>query len=189
MNEEELIRKAQAGDKQALSDLIGLYYPAVERFAYQMGNTADEVEDITQEVFIKVFRFIHQFSHAKFSTWLYKITLNTSKDYSRKKTGYFKKLLRLQKERPPETLDSEQYALKGEEEKRLHECIQHLDEKYKVPIILFYFHDKKYEEIADILGLNLSTVKVRIMRAKEALKKRLQQAGEKEGEQSWMTKY
>ncbi|RFU70171.1 sigma-70 family RNA polymerase sigma factor [Peribacillus saganii] len=189
MNEEELIRRAQAGDKQALSDLIAMYYPAVERFAYQMGNTADEVQDITQEVFIKVFRFIHQFSHAKFSTWLYKITLNTSKDYSRKKSSYLKKLLRLQKERPSEVLNSEQFTLKGEEEKCLHECIQQLDDKYKIPIILFYFHDKKYEEIAEILGLNLSTVKVRILRAKEALKKRLQQYGEKEGEQKWMTKY
>ncbi|RFU67170.1 RNA polymerase sigma factor [Bacillus sp. V59.32b] len=182
MTEEELISRAQNGDMQAFSELISCYSPTVERFAYQMGNKADDIEDITQEVFIRVYRFIHQFSRSKFSTWLYKITLNVTRDYSRKKQSHIRKLFSLQNERQVHSLDSEQHMLRSEEDRVLHECIQKLDEKYRVPIILFYFHDRKYEEISDILTINVSTVKTRLLRGKNLLKKQMELSAEKEGE-------
>ena len=59
----------------------------------------------------------------------------------------------------------------------MHHSIQALDEKYRYPLVLYYFHELKYEEIAEVLGISLSTVKVRILRAKEKLKLALTQEG------------
>ncbi|WP_341356876.1 sigma factor-like helix-turn-helix DNA-binding protein [Rossellomorea sp. y25] len=56
-----------------------------------------------------------------------------------------------------------------------------LDDKYQIPIILYYFHEKKYEEMAEILSINLSTVKTRLLRGKNLLKKELEEAGKREG--------
>jgi RNA polymerase sigma-70 factor, ECF subfamily len=72
-------------------------------------------------------------------------------------------------------------VLREEEDRVLHECLQKLDEKYKAPIILYYFHEKKYEEIADILSVNLSTIKTRLLRGKSLLKKLLEEAEKREG--------
>ncbi|WP_409302448.1 RNA polymerase sigma factor [Peribacillus sp. SCS-155] len=182
MNEEELIKSAQTGDMQAFSQLVKQYSPVVERFAIQMGNRVDDIDDITQEVFIRVYRFIHQFSQAKFTTWLYKITLNVTRDFARKKTGHLKRILSLQKEPQEQPAYTEHFILRNEQDRKLHECIQRLDEKYRVPIILYYFHDRKYDEIAEILNQNLSTVKTRLLRGKEMLKKQLERMEGKEGE-------
>ncbi|TDQ40402.1 RNA polymerase sigma factor [Aureibacillus halotolerans] len=172
MDEEELIRRAKKGNMAAFQKLMETYYPIVERFAYQLGNRPHEVEDITQEVFLRVYRFIDQYKQSKFSTWLYKITLNATRDWARKKTQDSRKVIKLGQE-PLQTVDSvtaEDSLLKSEEDALLHSCIQSLDEKYRVPLILYYFHDEKYDDIADIMQLPLSTVKTRLSRAKEQLK-------------------
>ena len=65
---------------------MNLHYRTVEKFAYQCGVRLDDISDVTQEVFIKVYRFLHQFKQERFTTWLYKITLNTARDYYRKES-------------------------------------------------------------------------------------------------------
>lgn len=182
MQEEELIQRAKQGNMNAFSELVEAYYPTVERFAYQLGNRQDEIQDITQEVFIRVYRFLDQFSKAKFSTWLYKITLNVTRDMARKRSQNLKKIFKIQKERQEEYPEVESHILQSEEDRRLHLCIQKLDEKYRIPIVLFYFHDKKYDEIAEIMSITLSTVKTRILRGKTMLKKAIEEMEKKEGE-------
>jgi RNA polymerase sigma-70 factor (ECF subfamily) len=180
MLEEELIKRAKQGNAAAFQLLVEQYYPVVERFAYQLGNRRDEIEDITQEVFIRVYRFIDQFSKAKFSTWLYKITLNVTRDAARKKAQNERKLFKIQLEREvyPEI---EASVLQNEEDRILHISIQRLNEKYSIPIILYYFHDKKYDEIAEILSISLSSVKTRILRGKSMLKKLMEEEEKKGG--------
>ncbi|MGD6817398.1 RNA polymerase sigma factor [Metabacillus sp. 84] len=182
MEEEELVAKAKQGNRAAFQQLVEVNRPVVERFAYQLGNRRDDIDDITQEVFIRVYRFLDQFSRAKFSTWLYKITLNVTRDAARKKASAVKKIFKLQNEQTNEYPAVEAAILKNETDRALHLCLQKLDEKYKVPIILFYFHEKKYEEIAEILSLSLSAVKTRILRGKGMLKKALEDVEKKEGE-------
>jgi RNA polymerase sigma-70 factor, ECF subfamily len=183
MNEDELIKKAKQGNMKAFSQLVEIHYPIVEKFAYQLGNRHDEIEDITQEVFIRVYRFIDQFTKAKFSTWLYKITLNVTRDFARKRQSNLRKVFKFQqdfqKEDYPET---EAAVLRNEEDRVLHLVIQKLDEKYRVPIVLYYFHEKKYDEIAEIMSISLSTVKTRILRGKSMLKKMMEELSEKEGD-------
>ncbi|MCA1057224.1 RNA polymerase sigma factor [Rossellomorea aquimaris] len=184
MDESQLIEKAKHGDLTAYSQLIRDYSPIVERFAYQMGNNIDDIQDISQEVFIRVYRFLDGFTHAKFSTWLYKITLNVSKDFKRKDRQYTKRIQKVMNEPREEPSHDHKHFIREEEDRVLHECIQMLDEKYRVPIILYYFHEKKYEEMAAILAINLSTLKTRLLRGKSLLKKMLEEAERGEGKEN-----
>ena len=99
MDSTQLIIQAKNGDIAAYSILITNYSPIVERFAYQMGNPIHEIPDITQEVFIRMYRFIDGFSQAKFTTWLYKITLNVSRDFKRKENLHNQKINIIKSER------------------------------------------------------------------------------------------
>lgn len=183
MTEDELIKKAKQGNIIAFGQLVEVHYPVVERFAYQLGNRREEIEDITQEVFIRVYRFLDQFSQAKFSTWLYKITLNVTRDFARKRQSNLRKVFKIQQDfRNEDYPEIESKVLRNEEDRILHLAIQKLDEKYRVPIVLYYFHEKKYEEIAEIMSITLSTVKTRILRGKTMLKKMMEELTRKEGD-------
>ncbi|MFC0271025.1 RNA polymerase sigma factor [Metabacillus herbersteinensis] len=182
MNEDELVSKAKQGNMTAFNQLVESHFPVVEKFAYQLGNRQEDIEDITQEVFIRVYRFLDQFSKAKFSTWLYKITLNVTRDYARKRQSNFRKVFKIQQEPQNDYPNVEAHVLQSEADRALHLCIQKLDEKYRVPIVLYYFHDKKYDEIADIMSITLSNVKTRILRGKTMLRKLLEEYEKKEGE-------
>ncbi|WP_191560345.1 RNA polymerase sigma factor [Metabacillus idriensis] len=182
MNDDELVLKAKKGNMNAFQLLVEKYTPVVEKFAYQLGNRRDDIDDITQEVFIRVYRFLDQFSKAKFSTWLYKITLNVTRDAARKRMSNMQKLFKIQNEPHYDYPEVESHVLQNEEDRSLHLCLQKLDEKYRVPIVLYFFHEMKYEEIAEIMSITLSTVKTRILRGKSMLKKILEEHEKKEGE-------
>lgn len=173
-----IIKQAQNGDKIAYLKIIEHYHPMVEKFAYQSGVYAQDINDVTQEVFIKLYRFLSQFDDSKFTTWLYKITVNTASDYYRKAKREQARQQKLQQQSTIPVLTPEQQLLRFEEDQQLHNCLQQLDEKYRYPIILFYFHELTYEQIADVLSITLSTVKVRILRAKAQLKVLLETRGE-----------
>lgn len=174
MPTDELVRSAKKGDRQSLQKLIELHLHIVERFAFQIGVSRNDVEDVTQEVFIRVFRFLHQYSGKTFTTWLYKITLNVARDYFKKLNREKAKAEKIFEQTSPFERDIEQNIFEKEEDAELHVLIQQLDEKYKIPLVLFYFHDKKIEDIAHILSLPVSTVKTRLSRARLQLKKQLQ---------------
>jgi RNA polymerase sigma-70 factor, ECF subfamily len=170
MQESDLIKAAQAGDIEAFHQLMNHYLPVVEKFAYQIGNDANDIEDVAQEVFIRVYRFINQYSKAKFTTWLYQITLNVTRDLKRKNKRNKNKVEKMMHERMDYSEVLNDSLLEDEEAQSLHNAIQQLNDKYKLPLILYYFHDKKYDEIAEVLSLRLSTVKTRLKRAKDKLK-------------------
>ncbi|MDN4609087.1 RNA polymerase sigma factor [Sporosarcina highlanderae] len=174
MDEADLIVSAQNGDRAAFAQLMDIHYRTVEKFAYQCGVRIDDIPDVTQEVFIKLYRFLPQFNQQRFTTWLYKITLNTARDYYRKEGRETAKEDRLKREgKSTGHQSAEHQVLLFEEDRALHEEILRLDEKYRVPLILFYFQDLSYQQIADVLNLTLATVKTRIFRAKDALKKEM----------------
>ncbi|RBW71344.1 RNA polymerase sigma factor [Bacillus taeanensis] len=180
MSEEELIAMAKKGDADAFRALVEQYASVTERFAYQIGASPNDIEDIAQEVFIRIYRFLHQYNGTTFTTWLYKITLNVCRDSFKKKQSTQRKLFKLFKQ-PVEGYEAiEPEIIKDEEDRMLHTIIQKMDEKYRIPIVLFYFHEKKQEEIAEILNIPLSTVKTRISRGKAKLKQKIEK---REGEQ------
>lgn len=172
MEQLELIDRAQKGDKVAYGELMNLHHRTVEKFAFQCGVKADDVQDVTQEVFIKLYRFLHQFQRDRFTTWLYKITLNAKRDYYRKENREKDKENKIQ-DQPHFGMPSKSTELKilvFEEDRELHEAIQSLEEKYRVPIVLFYFQELTYEQIGEVMNIPMATVKTRLLRGKEHLK-------------------
>ncbi|WP_144513948.1 RNA polymerase sigma factor [Bacillus sp. FJAT-22090] len=179
MPENELIERAQKGDKQAYAELIRIHHRTVEKFAYQCGVHINDIPDVAQEVFVKLYRFLHQFKRERFTTWLYKITLNATRDYYRKESRELAKEEKLMRNTAITyaAKSTEDKVLVFEEDRELHNAIQLLDEKYRLPIILFYFHELSYEQIAEVLNVPLSTIKIRLLRAKGHLKTALEANG------------
>lgn len=172
VKEERLIKLAKQGDLDAYDSLMSVYYPVVESFSFQMGHSFAQVDDLTQEVFLRVYRHLDQYTKGKFTTWLYKITLNVTRDVYRKQKSYQAKENRLKQDGSvsDDQQTVEEQVLHEEQDRVLHERLQQLDDKYKLPIILYYFQEKEQRDIADILEVPLNTVKTRLSRGKEQLR-------------------
>lgn len=175
IQEKKLIRQALEGNDLAFRDLIEAYYKTIERFARQIGVQEDDLADVTQEVFIKVYRFLSKYSRGKFSTWLYSITLNVSKDLFKKQKRESEKRKKFS-ELPSIESYVENHFL-SENEQLLHNTIQQMEDKYRIPIVLFYFHDNRLTEIAAITKTKEATIKTHLKRGKERLKEALKEGG------------
>ncbi|SDZ16409.1 RNA polymerase sigma-70 factor, ECF subfamily [Evansella caseinilytica] len=173
--ERALLQQAAEGDDQAFHEIIKAYHTTVERFARQIGVREEDLQDVTQEVFIKVYRFIDKYTHGKFSTWLYSVTINVAKDFFRKQKREKEKWKKTVAEKPVMHYEDDMHL--SEDGERLHDALLNLDEKYKIPIVLFYFHDATIKEIADIMRMREATVKTRLKRGKERLKACLEKGG------------
>ncbi|MGE6256295.1 RNA polymerase sigma factor SigW [Heyndrickxia sporothermodurans] len=176
------IKQVIKGDQNAYGEIVEIYKDKVFQICYRMLGNLHEAEDIAQEAFIRAYINIHSFKQErKFSTWLYRIATNLCID-------------RLRKKKPDYYLDAEvagtdgltlysQIAATGKtpdvevEDFELQETIQvailSLPEKYRTVIVLKYLEELSLNEISDILDLPLGTVKTRIHRGREALRKQL----------------
>ncbi|WP_257009808.1 RNA polymerase sigma factor [Evansella halocellulosilytica] len=175
-SEKMWIRNALQGDDEAFNNLIEAYHTTVERFARQIGVREEDLPDVTQEVFIKVYRFLNKYSRGKFSTWLYSVTLNVAKDFFRKNKREKQKVERSILYSSSAAFYEENMDL-SEDANILHETIQIMDEKYRIPIVLFYFQEASISEIAKIMNMREATVKTRLKRGKERLRSQLEKGG------------
>ena len=177
-----IIQEALRGDDNAYKQLMRKYHDAIFNFIYRMIRDREQVEDLTQEAFIKAFASLKSFNEEyAFSTWLYKIATNNSIDYIRRR-----KLQMYSIDKPIESKDSD-YSFELPDESYeadkelisdqrailLNEAIDQLPEKYKRVIRLRHTEEKSYEEIAKLLKLPIGTVKAHIFRARELLYKQL----------------
>jgi len=178
----EIIKDALRGDQAAYKRLMRKYHDAIYMLIYRMVREKAEVEDLTQEAFIKAFSSLRNFNNEyAFSTWLYKIATNNCIDYIRRK-----KLQPFSLDKPIDS-DQDQYAfevpdtsfeadkpiIERQRANFLEEAIDALPEKYRRVIILRHKEERDYREIATILHLPLGTVKAHLFRARELLKKYL----------------
>lgn len=177
-----LINKALEGDQTAYEKLMKKYYQLIYNLIFRMISRKEDVEDLTQEAFIKAFNSLHNFDRQfAFSTWLFKIATNNAIDYLRKK-----KLNTFSIDRDIESEESDfkfeipdnenkpdRIIIEDERKKILDEAIESLPPKYKEVILLRHKMDKEYEEIAKELKLPLGTVKAHIFRGRELLNKYL----------------
>ncbi|MDZ7374203.1 MAG: sigma-70 family RNA polymerase sigma factor [candidate division KSB1 bacterium] len=180
--ERERIRDAIAGDPKAFEWVIERYRSGLYHLVLRMVRNAQDAEDIVQETFIKAYNALPSFSEEyAFSTWLYKIAINHCIDYLRKRKLPTLSLDRpieakngdVKRELPDRGLTPESTLLRREQHRLIREAIEKLPEHYRVVIVLRHQEEKSYEEIARILGVPLGTVKARIFRARELLKKML----------------
>jgi len=177
-----LIKKALAGNESAFSLLLNKHKDAVYRIIVKIVHNRDEAQDLVQETFMKAFGSLSSYKcQYRFTTWLYKIAANSCIDFLRKR-----RLISVSLDQPLKTKDGEvrielpDWTYNPEKDLAsrqkflsIEAAIDLLPRKYREVIVLRHKQDKPYEEIAEILGIPVGTVKARIFRARELLKKKL----------------
>ncbi|HKK20146.1 MAG TPA: sigma-70 family RNA polymerase sigma factor [candidate division Zixibacteria bacterium] len=183
-NETALIEQALKGSQKAYETLAERHRQAVYHVIYKIVRDKETAHDLVQDTFMKAFSSLASYrSEFRFSTWLYKIAANCSIDYLRKK-----KINAMSLDQQLETKDGTVgievpdysfhpgHELERKEQRfSIEEAIDSLPDKYKEVIIYRHKDDKSYEEIADLLNIPVGTVKARIFRARELLKKKLKE--------------
>ena len=187
MSDAALVELVLADDQDAFTVLVERYKDAVQNLAYRMLSNAAEAEDVTQETFVRAYTQLATYKPAhKFSTWLLSIASHLAIDQLRRR-----RFLALPLEDVP-FLDwiadlgtsPEQSALEGEQQDEVQTYLQRLPGKYRAVIVLRYWYDFSYEEIARTLDLTPALVKARLHRARELLARYMKQNSLNEEEQT-----
>jgi RNA polymerase sigma-70 factor (ECF subfamily) len=175
VGDRELVRRSLAGEAEAFHGLVERYREPLYRVGYRfLGNHHDALE-ITQEAFARAWEKLERFDLSRpFSTWLFAIAANLSRDILRKRG---RRNLVLSDERirmEPGGPAPEGAAAEREEAERLRRAVAELDEDKRMAIVLRYFEGKSLKEIAEITGTEVNTMKVRLFRARKELQGRLE---------------
>lgn len=181
-----LVKQAAKGDSHAFGELVKKYEKMVYNLAYQYSGNRDDAYDISQEVFIKAWRAIPTFrGDCSFSSWLYRITKNAYLDYSMKNSKHEHQSLGVTDDEgeereieivsTDESASPEAMAEKNERALALHLAIASLGEEHREVIVLREFEGHSYEDISEMLSLELGTVKSRINRARKCIKNFLEE--------------
>ncbi|MFQ6043414.1 MAG: RNA polymerase sigma factor [Candidatus Poribacteria bacterium] len=173
------VKKAVEGDLSAFDEIVNRHHTKIYRLAYRLLGNAEDADDATQETFIEAYKSLKSFKYkSKFSTWLYRVALNTCHQQIRKAesrrrtlTAFADNVKFLDAENGIETPDN--VALKKERQRLLQAAIDRLPERQKQVIVLFYMQNLKYREIAEILGCPEGTVASRLNTAIKNLKPKL----------------
>lgn len=184
--ERVLVRKLRERDEKAFREMVEQYGDRVYNLTYRMLGNREEAEDLSQEVFITVFKSIDSFrGDAKLSTWLYRIAANHCKNrikylsrrHDRDQSEYDEELMRDEAAgaaTAPNPSPRPDMQLEGVElEQIMQRCIASLDEEHRLLIVLRDVEELSYEEICVITGLPTGTVKSRLHRARMALRKKM----------------
>lgn len=181
--DQQLVERAQAGDKRAFELLVIKYQRKVERLLSRLIRDQAEIEDVTQEAFIKAYRALANFrGDSAFYTWLYRIAVNTAKNYLMSQgrraptsTGYdaeeaegFEDATGLRDIATPDAL-----LMSKQIGQIVNATIDKLPEELKTAITLREIDGLSYEEIAQIMDCPIGTVRSRIFRAREAVAEQL----------------
>lgn len=173
----ELIEKTIIGREDSFEELVRRYQRPITNYVYRMLNDYDSSLDVTQEVFIKVYNSLRKYSSEyKFSTWLYRIAHNAAIDHMRRNSVTKQSLetensdgaYQLQLESPTPT--PEQDRERSEWRLEIDTVIKCLPGPYRDLIVLRHSRDMSYDEIANVTGLPLGTVKNRLFRAREMMR-------------------
>jgi RNA polymerase sigma-70 factor (ECF subfamily) len=177
-----LIQLSRTGDRGAFVELVELYSSKIHRLAYRMLHNKPDSEDIVQETFMRVYLNLNHYDESqKFSTWIYRIGKNVCIDLLRKKKpvasldaelsdmdddySFYSKIA--SEESSPEHL-----VLQSETVEQIRKSIHKLTDKYKSIVTLYYLEELSLQEISEKLHLPVTTVKTRLHRGRELLRKK-----------------
>jgi RNA polymerase sigma-70 factor (ECF subfamily) len=180
--DEELVAGAQAGDLDCFNQLVSRWERPIFALAYRTIGREEEARDVTQEAFLRAYRGLRAFKgEAKFSSWLYRITLNLCRDWIRRERRA--PIVAVPEGTDPIDLadaqavpsDSvEDLVARREMSKAVAKAMAELPEEQRTTILLKEFHGLTFQEIADMLGCPLSTVKTRLYQGLSVLRRRLE---------------
>lgn len=182
-----LITRCQGGDRLAFDELVSRYQRYVFNLIYQHLGNVDEIDDVAQEVFLRVYKFIRKYrGNASLESWLYKIVLNYCRTHARRKSSLSRLIV---SPAPVGHDESHSFELldilpdsaidpaKSTEQRLIVEdimsAVRSLPEIYRNILIMREVNELSYEEIADILGISIGTVKSRISRARDLVRQKV----------------
>ena len=177
-NDFNVVTRAKNGDQKAYAELMQRYKDSIYFMALKMVNNKDDAMDLTVETFGKAFENLEKYKpDFAFSTWLFRIATNNCIDFIRKKRLNVVSLSTLtdddgeerQLEVRSENLNPEETSIKKQESEKLKNIVEQLPSRYRTLIMLRYFEEQSYEEIAQQLDLPLGTVKAQLFRARDLL--------------------
>jgi RNA polymerase sigma-70 factor, ECF subfamily len=180
----DLVARAIAGADSGFEELVKRYQRPISAYVYRMVGDYEAALDLTQEIFIKVYGSLDRYRpEFKFSTWIYKIAHNSAVDHLRRNATREQSLisgtdgdhfeLPLESARPTPEQESERKERRIE----IEAVIRTLPENYRELIVLRHSQDLTYEEIVEVTGLPLGTVKNRLFRAREMMRQQFLQKG------------
>ena len=189
--DEELVARAISGDADSFNELVHRWERPIYALAYRQIGREEDARDVCQETFLRAYRALGGFrGQAKFSSWLYRIALNLCRDWVRRER-------RTPVVQPPEDVDlSDLAAARGPSEtiedlvarkdlaKTVERAMARLPEEQRTAIVLKEYHGLTFQEIADIVGCPLSTVKTRLYQGLTVLRRELARSGAAAGTRS-----
>jgi RNA polymerase sigma-70 factor (ECF subfamily) len=184
LTDEELVARSTGGDLDSFNQLVLRWERPIYALAYRVIGREEEARDVSQEAFLRAFRALKGFKgQAKFSSWLYRITLNLCRDWMRRER-------RSPVSQPPEGVDIielagdvsaaesiEAVVSRRELGRVVGKAMSALPEEQRTAIILKEYHGLTFQEIATLLDCPLSTVKTRLYQGLSVLRKQLRDAG------------
>jgi len=182
--DEELVARSRGGDLDSFNQLVVRWERPIYALAYRVIGREEEARDIAQETFLRAFRALGGFKgQAKFSSWLYRITLNLCRDWIRRER-------RTPVSQPPEGVDIVELVGETEPSESIEDLVSRrelgravaramalLPEEQRAAIVLKEYHGLTFQEIADLLECPLSTVKTRLYQGLTVVRKHLSDAG------------
>jgi RNA polymerase sigma-70 factor, ECF subfamily len=184
ITDRELVATAVTGVEGGFEELVKRYQRPISAYVYRMVGDYESALDLTQEIFMKVYGSLNKYrSEFKFSTWIYKIAHNAAVDHLRRNSTREQSIVKgsegdeyelpIESERLSPELESERKERRIE----IETVIRALPAAYRELIILRHSQDLTYEEIVEVTGLPLGTVKNRLFRAREMMRQQFAQRG------------
>jgi len=184
VTDRELVATAVNGVEGSFEELVRRYQRPISAYVYRMVGNYESALDLTQEIFIKVYSSLQRYrAEFKFSTWIYKIAHNSAVDHLRRTATREQSLVvgpeGDQFDLPVESgrLSPEQESERKERRSEIESVVRALPANYRELIILRHSQDLSYEEIVEVTGLPLGTVKNRLFRAREMMRQQFVEKG------------
>ena len=174
MTEQELVLRAQAGDMTAFNKLMELYQRPIYNLCYRMVGEATEAEDAAQETFLRAFSQFHRYDPFRpFKTWLFSIASHYCIDRLRRRRVTWCDIddepLSVHPALRQQTPGPEESALRHEQSRSIQALLERLAPRDRAALVMRYWYDFSYEEIAAVTGGTVSAVKSRLHRARETM--------------------
>jgi len=183
-SDEELVQRILKRDFEALGELFKRYERSLYNLAYRYTGNHFDADDLASEIFLRIYRYLPTFKTEKnFRFWAFKVASNSCLDCVKKLTAksYHLSALRRKNEEGEEVeveiedkkADVQKNFEKKEIDKRVRSELLKLPEKYRLALYFYFWEDLSYDQIAEVMGLPLNTIKTHIKRGKERLEKTL----------------
>lgn len=170
--EEELVNRIRDGDEEAFIEVLNSYKRKVASLCYSHTLNYHDAEDITQEVFVSLYKSIKNFrGDSSLSTYIYKISLSRINDYMRKRkvknllSGLFRE-------------NEKREGIEIEDKSFVRDCVLELPKDLRLPVVFYYYIGLNQKEIGEVMGISQRSVEGRIYRAKQKLRNNLERGGE-----------